>query len=311
MRLHAAVRALDDLDVDALQRLARTYGDTRAGADAVEVLWKHTLDQDSSAATERFIDDFPDSSLVPRARRHLQEQVWEEAAATASREGWRAFLARWPDHPRADEARRWEAALAFQEVEAVDTASAWGEFIADYPRHPRLDEAQRLYVGALFREAEDAGDHARLMELSLEHRDYPRAKLVYQEALLAQVQVRARVAGELSEPDVDGTLSVSAGPAEALVVSWPESPARLPLSLAIERDGRLDPPDEALAALLRLPRAEAVDRGRVAWTYLDDGTGAVATPAAPLCQPPGGVWVLVAEVAHASRQVRIELPSCD
>ena len=150
----------------------------------------HTLMQATAAATWReraepaqtaqamrhFRQEFPNSTLIAKARRRELQLALDEAQTEGSIEAQQAYRTQYAGWPEAGEwvsqSRQREAALAFEEAQGVSTVAAWRRFRETYAP---WSEAESLMASAHDHQAEAAlaeadGDIEALEAVA---RDYP------------------------------------------------------------------------------------------------------------------------------------------
>lgn len=107
---------------------------TLAACSRQESGWRDAADEDSIAAYEQYLQEFPASAHAGEARARVSELKEQEAWALANRlqtpEAWQRYLGEWPDGRHAAAARRQLA--RFVPAGAPVTQGAWSVQLGAY-----------------------------------------------------------------------------------------------------------------------------------------------------------------------------------
>lgn len=96
--------------------------------------WRNAAAEDSVAAYERYLEDFPAGPHASVARTRvaelLEQEAWSRAGRLQTPEAWQRYLGEWPDGRHAPEARRRLARFAPGDVPA--DGAAWSVQLGAY-----------------------------------------------------------------------------------------------------------------------------------------------------------------------------------
>jgi len=131
-------------------------GCDRQGAD-----WEEAQQEDTIAAYEAFVDNYPESPEADQARNRIEtlrtEQAWTDARQRNTAEAYRGFIEAHPDAAAADEARdrldTLERADAWQALADSDDIAGLRAFATEYP-DSREAELARARISELEARAE-------------------------------------------------------------------------------------------------------------------------------------------------------------
>ncbi|MBA3563981.1 MAG: hypothetical protein H0W33_08230 [Gammaproteobacteria bacterium] len=123
-----------------------------AGCDRQPQAWEDASTEDTVAAYDAYLEDYPDGehAAEARARRDslAESQAWEEAQAADTPDAYEAYLADHESGPHAADARdlvaEASAASDWQEARSANTAEAYGAYARSHPDDARSAEARML-----------------------------------------------------------------------------------------------------------------------------------------------------------------------
>jgi hypothetical protein len=105
-----------------------------AACSRQESSWRSAASQDSVAAYERYLEDFPAGAHASDARARVAELMEQEAWSRANRlqtpEAWQRYLGEWPDGRHAPAARRQLTQFVPNDVPAA--GAAWSVQLGAY-----------------------------------------------------------------------------------------------------------------------------------------------------------------------------------
>ena len=171
-----------------------------AGCDRPEAAWEQAREQDTVAAYQEFLQQYPEAPQVAEAEERIQtlrrEERWEQVRQADTIEAYQEFLGQFPEGPQAEEARAAiearERLSRWQMLEGSDDIAALREFAVRYDAHPLAGEARQRIAGleAEARAREQAREAERQRRLAEEAARTHRVQLA---ALRTEEQARAGV----------------------------------------------------------------------------------------------------------------------
>jgi serine/threonine protein kinase len=157
-----------ELDRKALQRLAEAHppgtlvgnaarealgrvGSVREGERVEEEAFQKAWEAGTSNALRQFVDAYPKSKQLDRAKELLREALaFEKASGAPTDTGLREFLKVWPEgrhHLEAEirlvNVKQRLGDAAFEQAKAADTYNAFRDFLARFPATTHAEDAQR------------------------------------------------------------------------------------------------------------------------------------------------------------------------